>query len=77
MIQAKELKEKMVNIGNTYRKENKELELKLQMKEAWFSSMVHELRTPVNGVIGITHFNGRRPGTFDDKPKRTYVKEKI
>ncbi len=25
------------------------------MKEAWFASMVHELRTPINGVVGIAH----------------------
>jgi len=27
----------------------------MKMKETWFASMVHELRTPVNGVIGLSH----------------------
>ena len=70
--QAKELKEKLINIGNTYNKEKKELELKLQMKEAWFASMVHELRTPVNGVIGITHL---LENTKLDTKQQDYLKK--
>ncbi len=70
--QAKELKEKLINIGNTYNKEKKELELKLQMKETWFASMVHELRTPVNGVIGISHLLEK---TNLDSKQQDYLKK--
>jgi len=70
--QVKELKDKLVSIGNTYNQEKKELEMTLQMKDSWFASMVHELRTPVNGVLGIAHLLEKTK--LDDKQKN-YLKK--
>ena len=54
-IRVRELEEKIAQIGESYRKERRESEEKARMKEEWFASMVHELRTPVNGILGIAH----------------------
>ena len=49
------LEEKIANIGKSYHREREELERAMELKETWFASMVHELRTPVNGILGLSH----------------------
>ena len=50
----RELEQKIASIGETYRRERENLQRQLEMKETWFASMVHELRTPVTGILGLS-----------------------
>ncbi len=74
MNKYEELKNKLIDIGNNYREEKEELELKFKIKETWFASMVHELRTPVNGIIGIAHLMEE---TRLNNKQKNYVKKII
>jgi len=51
---VEELEQKIATIGESYRKEREGVERQLKMKETWFASMVHELRTPVTGILGLS-----------------------
>ncbi len=51
---VEELERKIATIGESYRKEREGFERQLKMKETWFASMVHELRTPVTGILGLS-----------------------
>ncbi len=51
---VEELERKIATIGESYRQEREGFERQLKMKETWFASMVHELRTPVTGIIGLS-----------------------
>ena len=51
----RKLEEKIAVIGESYRREKEEAKRVLELKETWFASMVHELRTPVNGILGFLH----------------------
>jgi len=61
------LNQNITEIGKQYRKESEDLQNKLKVKETWFASMVHELRTPINGVIGISHL--LKDTKLDEKQK--------
>jgi len=53
--EQKSLEEKIAKIGELYHKEQREMRHRMEKKDLWFASMVHELRTPVNGIIGMTY----------------------
>ncbi len=52
---VKSLEKKLGEVGESYRQEKEEARRAMELRETWFASMVHELRTPVNGILGLAH----------------------
>ncbi len=71
-LSSEKLKKKIANISEIYHKEAQRMEDKIKSKDTWFASMVHELRTPVNGIMGITHLLSN---TNLDNKQRDYLQK--
>ncbi len=68
---ARTLEEKLVAVEEDCRREREELRGKMEREETWFASRVHELFSPVEGIIGITRLLARTPL---DPEQRSYLK---
>lgn len=69
---ARTLEEKIRKMKRHCHREQEELRRKMNWEKTWFASMVHELSTPINGIIGITRLLAETPL---ESEQRNYLKK--